>query len=142
MSATIYLVRHGETDDNVSGVPQGLRDVPPNARGREQAEAVARWFDGREIASIISSPMTRTLEVARAIATGRAIEIETDERLVEFDQGDYGGESATERQKLQSFRFHNPSQKLSGSLMSDFIRLESQGTVKEPSLEKAAQPDG
>lgn len=91
MPSTIYLVRHGETDDNVSGVPQGLRDVPPNARGREQALAVARWFDGRELAAIVSSPLVRTLEVARAIAAGRDLEVETDARLVEFDQGDLDG---------------------------------------------------
>ncbi len=91
MPATIYLVRHGETDDNVSGVPQGLRDVPPNARGREQAQAVARWFEGRDLAAVVSSPLTRTLEVARAIATGRDLEVQTDERLVEFDQGDLDG---------------------------------------------------
>ena len=44
MVTTIYLVRHGETDANVQDVPQGLRDVPLNSRGRAQAEAVARWF--------------------------------------------------------------------------------------------------
>ena len=91
MPATIYLVRHGETDDNVSGVPQGLRDVPPNARGREQTRAVARWFEGRELAAIVASPLTRALEVGRAIAAGRDIEVQTDDRLVEFDQGELDG---------------------------------------------------
>jgi len=91
MPATIYLVRHGETDDNVSGVPQGLRDVPPNERGREQAQAVARWFAPRQLAAITSSPLIRTLEVAQAIAAGREMDVETDARLVEFDQGDLDG---------------------------------------------------
>ena len=91
MPTTIYLVRHGETDDNVSGVPQGLRDVLPNERGRAQERAVAQWFEDRELAAIVSSPLTRALNMARAIAADRALEVETDERLVEFDQGDLDG---------------------------------------------------
>jgi len=91
MATTVYLVRHGETDDNVSGVPQGLRDVPLNARGREQAQAVARWFEGRPLAAVIASPLSRSLDVAHAIAAVGAVTAETDERLVEFDQGDLDG---------------------------------------------------
>ena len=91
MVTTIYLVRHGETDDNAAGVPQGLRDVPLNTRGRAQAEAVARWFDGRELAAIVSSPLSRTLDVAKLLAAARELEVRTDERLVEFDQGDLDG---------------------------------------------------
>lgn len=91
MPTTVYLVRHGETDDNVSGIPQGLRDVLPNERGRVQEQAVARWFEDRELAAIVSSPLTRTLNMARSIAEGRSLEIETDDRLVEFDQGDLDG---------------------------------------------------
>lgn len=91
MTATIYLVRHGETDDNAAGVPQGLRDVPLNARGRAQAEAVAQWFDGRSIAAVVSSPLSRTLDVARLIGAAHDLEVERDPRLVEFDQGDLDG---------------------------------------------------
>jgi broad specificity phosphatase PhoE len=89
--STVYLVRHGETDDNAAGVPQGLRDVPLNARGHAQAEAVAQWFDDRELATVVSSPLSRALDVARLIAAARDLEVETDPRLVEFDQGDLDG---------------------------------------------------
>src|SRR5262245_64204462 len=34
---TIYYIRHGETDWNVTGRLQGRHDVPLNARGRTQA---------------------------------------------------------------------------------------------------------
>ncbi len=37
----ILFVRHGETDWNAEGRLQGQRDIPLNARGRAQAEAVA-----------------------------------------------------------------------------------------------------
>ena len=91
MVTTVYLVRHGETDDNARNVPQGLRDVPLNAHGHAQAAAVARWFQGRAITAIGSSPLSRALDVAEAIASGRGIEVQRDERLVEFDQGELDG---------------------------------------------------
>jgi len=35
----IIFIRHGETALNATGVLQGQRDVPLNARGREQARS-------------------------------------------------------------------------------------------------------
>lgn len=99
MAVTLYLVRHGETDDNARGVPQGLRDVPLNERGRFQAEAVAQWFRSRELTALISSPLSRTRDVARAIGTAKDIEIQEDVRLVEFDQGDLDGMPIPEARK-------------------------------------------
>ena len=34
---TLYYIRHGETDWNVTSRLQGRHDVPLNARGRKQA---------------------------------------------------------------------------------------------------------
>lgn len=41
-AATLYFVRHGETDWNAQGRLQGQRDVPLNATGQLQARDVAR----------------------------------------------------------------------------------------------------
>tara|TARA_Y100000588_G_scaffold227058_1_gene240867 strand:- start:2536 stop:3156 length:621 start_codon:yes stop_codon:yes gene_type:complete len=91
MAVTLYLVRHGETEDNALGIPQGLRDVPLNNRGRFQAEAVAGWFRSRDLTALISSPLLRTRDVARAIGAAKDIDVQEDIRLVEFDQGDLDG---------------------------------------------------
>ena len=64
---TVYYVRHGETDWNVTGRLQGRHDVPLNARGRTQAmhcgEILRELFarDGRNVAELdfVSSPLGR-----------------------------------------------------------------------------------
>ena len=54
---TIYYLRHGETEWNALGRLQGTRDVPLNARGRGQAEAVGSrrvaWAVGLQRAIIV-----------------------------------------------------------------------------------------
>ena len=92
---TVFYIRHGETDWNVAGRLQGRRDVPLNARGREQAThcgAILRDLfarDGRDPQSLeyLSSPLVRateTMRLARA-AMGLARDgYRTDEQLAEL----------------------------------------------------------
>jgi broad specificity phosphatase PhoE len=91
MPTTIYLVRHGETDDNVAGVPQGHRDVPINDRGRAQVRAVVAWFQHRPLDAVRSSPLRRALDLAEPLAAAHALQVQADPRLVEFDQGQLDG---------------------------------------------------
>ena len=64
---TIFYIRHGETDWNVTGRLQGRRDVPLNARGRTQAmycgDILRGLFarEGRNVSEIdfVSSPLGR-----------------------------------------------------------------------------------
>jgi uncharacterized phosphatase len=67
---TVCLVRHGETDWNVARRYQGWADTPLNAVGLAQAEAVARVIAAEEPGwdVNVSSPLSRALETARAIA--------------------------------------------------------------------------
>lgn len=44
----IILVRHGQTKWNSEGRVQGRTDIPLNARGMAQAEAVGEWLSGRK----------------------------------------------------------------------------------------------
>lgn len=114
MTVTLYLIRHGETDDNARGVSQGRRDVPLNARGRAQAAAVAAWFEGREVTQIVSSPASRARDVAEAIGAARGLTVAEDERLAEFDQGELDGlplEEMRERYRdfLEQWRSDDPT---------------------------------
>jgi probable phosphoglycerate mutase len=70
---TIIFLRHGETDWNVAGRLQGQRDIPLNARGREQARAngarMALAVPDIDRFVFVASPLERarkTMEIARA----------------------------------------------------------------------------
>jgi broad specificity phosphatase PhoE len=73
----LIFLRHGETAYNAENRLQGQRDIPLNARGREQARAVGRTLAARIKSEIerleaagafIASPLERareTMEIAR-----------------------------------------------------------------------------
>lgn len=99
---TVFYVRHGETDWNVAGRLQGRRDIPLNARGREQAthcgdllrDLFAR--EGRDPASLdyVASPLGRareTMELARTALGLPADGYAVTEQLAELSFGDWEG---------------------------------------------------
>ena len=105
LSATLVLVRHGESTWIVRNRFQGRRNPWLSARGRLQAAAVARRLadpfalpplpvpPGRPVA-IWHSPLKRASDTARAIgALIPAAELIADERLVEISQGEWEGRS-------------------------------------------------
>src|SRR5690242_8989081 len=99
---TIYYLRHGETEWNALGRLQGTRDIPLNARGREQALRagliLADLFkrDGRGKADLayVSSPLGRarqTMELARGKLELPATDYALDDRLREIGYGVWEG---------------------------------------------------
>lgn len=66
--ATIYLVRHGETQWNQEKRLQGGIDIPLNDRGQRQAEALARRLEGCPLDRIFTSDLARAAETAERIA--------------------------------------------------------------------------
>ncbi len=85
----LYLIRHGRTDHNASGLLLGHLDPELDEKGRQQAEAVAKALPN--VDRIISSPLRRAQQTAEAIARQANIEIEIDERWIELNYGDYDG---------------------------------------------------
>lgn len=88
---TIYLLRHGETDFNAQNNRYcGRTDIPVNAKGRAQAEAVRRQLEGVTFTGVYASPLLRAYETAQ-IVSGR--EVSKDDRLIEVDFGLWEGKT-------------------------------------------------
>lgn len=92
---SIYIVRHAETDGNAGGVIQ-TSDTPLNARGLQQAEALAGRLARDGVARILASDLARAEMTAEAVQRGTGAPIGFDPRLRERDFGDWRGRSHEE----------------------------------------------
>jgi broad specificity phosphatase PhoE len=87
--ATLVFVRHGITDWNVAGRFQGHLDIPLNAAGRRQAEAVRAHLESIAFDHVYASPLKRAEETARIVAGHQRVV--ADWRLAEIHHGDWQG---------------------------------------------------
>jgi phosphoserine phosphatase len=93
----LLLVRHGETQWNRESRFQGIRDIPLNERGREQAKAAADFLNDVSLDFAISSPMARPKETAEIILEPHTnTELSTDDRLKEICHGLWEGKLESE----------------------------------------------
>ena len=87
----IVFIRHGQTDVNKDNRLQGAHvDAELNDYGRAYAKKAAANFDEDEFDVVYSSPMKRAVETAK-IFTKDKKKINLDDRLLEFDFGDWDG---------------------------------------------------
>lgn len=110
----ILLVRHGRSSANSAGVLAGrMAGVHLDDTGRDQAVQVGARLSGVPVAEIVSSPLERCRETARAMAkamgTGPATRV--DRRFVEVDYGDWTGKklSTLAKRSLWSVVQEQPS---------------------------------
>jgi probable phosphomutase (TIGR03848 family) len=89
---TVLLVRHGLTAMTGPVLAGRTPGVDLDDRGRAQAAAVAGRLAGVAIRAVVSSPLERCEQTARAIADPRDMDVETDARLVECGYGDWTGQ--------------------------------------------------
>jgi probable phosphomutase (TIGR03848 family) len=95
--ATVILLRHGRTSANVGGVLAGRSPgVRLDDAGLAQAERSAARLAGLPLAAVVSSPLERCRETARAVLraqrdAGRALRLATDRGLTECDYGEWQG---------------------------------------------------
>ena len=89
----MLLLRHGQTELSVDRKYSGRGNPVLTALGRDQAAAAAKRI-GREsaIATVISSPLGRALDTARASAEALGgLDVRVDDDLIETDFGDWEG---------------------------------------------------
>lgn len=93
---TLLLVRHGETDWNAERRWQGHADVPLNARGRAQAEALAEQLAADHIDAIYSSDLSRAYDTAAIVAARVGLPVIVEPDLREIDVGPLEGLTSDE----------------------------------------------
>ena len=98
--ADIYLVRHGQNEDNLEGILNGHRDRPLTELGREQAHAVAQKLTDNGIQVVYASPLKRAHETATIIAETLGLDVQVDPDLIERDFGVLTGQPVASILKL------------------------------------------
>jgi alpha-ribazole phosphatase len=87
----VYLVRHGEPAASAHGRCYGSLDVPLSAEGEQQARRLAAAFSAVPLSAVYTSPRTRAVDTAAAIAAVRGLEPVALPALRELDFGELEG---------------------------------------------------
>ena len=93
MSDELFLVRHAETEHNVSGITQGWSDSALSPRGQAQVIALAARVAQLKPDALFCSPLERAMSTARPIAEATGLEIVSLDDLREMNYGRWEGQS-------------------------------------------------
>jgi len=105
--ATLILVRHGRTTANAGGTLAGrLAGVRLDETGRAQAAAAAERLAPVPLAAVVTSPLERCKQTARAILDGQRgdVPLQTERGLTECDYGEWQGRPIKELAKEKLWR--------------------------------------
>jgi probable phosphoglycerate mutase len=91
MDTTIFLVRHGETVDNVRQIMQGQTQGTLTEQGRRQAREVAVRLAAEYFDAIVSSDLQRAVQTAEILAEPHGLPVVTTPLLRERDWGGFTG---------------------------------------------------
>lgn len=89
----LYLVRHGETAWSAAHRHTGLTDVALNVNGEQQAQELGQQLNSVDFARVFTSPLQRASKTCELAGFGAAAELDAD--LLEWDYGDYEGQTST-----------------------------------------------
>lgn len=84
----LYIVRHGETNENIGKIMQGNMDTLLNERGKQQAHEASLLLKDIDFKQVYSSPKSRTKETAMILNKGNII---YDNRLLSRNHGEFEG---------------------------------------------------
>lgn len=83
----LYLVRHGETHENIGTLLMGRTDGVLSPRGEDQSRLTGHALKHVGITKIYTSPLGRCRHTAELINESLDIVLEEDDRLIERDFG-------------------------------------------------------
>lgn len=88
---TLYIVRHGQTDWNISKTIQGQLDIPLNLTGEKEAHDLRVALNSIHFDAFFSSDLIRAKKTAEILNIDRKLAIETTNALRERLFGTYQG---------------------------------------------------
>lgn len=94
----LILVRHGETNWSLSGQHTGKTDLPLTLQGEEQALKLKKDLEKLSIEKAFVSPLIRAKNTF--LLSGLKTPYELDEKLCEWDYGNYEGLTSKEIREL------------------------------------------
>lgn len=97
-TATLVVLRHGQTEDNLKHINSAQNDVPLTAIGEKQARAAGRLLKGFHFDKVYSSPLGRAFNTAaqllKSLGTQKHLlnkdkswQIETRQEILEQNDG-------------------------------------------------------
>jgi len=110
-TCTLYIVRHGQTDWNISKTIQGQLDIPLNSTGEKEAHELKSVLNSIHFDAVFSSDLIRAKRTAEILNMDRKLAIETTNALRERLFGIYQGkpmDSAHEKlyELLEKYKNH------------------------------------
>jgi len=105
MTTTLYLIRHGLTEWNVTNRFQGSSDIPLCDKGREQAKRLSKRMENYPIHKVYASDLSRAYETAQYIAQPHNIAVKKVPELREIHFGIWEGLTQEEIVQLKEYNF-------------------------------------
>jgi uncharacterized phosphatase len=99
----IYLLRHGQSNDNAHKIVSGSTETPLTELGKQQAKTAGEDARALGIDLIVCSPMGRAKQTAKIVAKEidyPADDIEIMEEFAERDLGNLEGHSYAKNERL------------------------------------------
>lgn len=105
---TLYLVRHGETDNNLQGCFNGSKSNQPlNEKGRAQSLCLAAPFAAIAPDAVYASPLRRAIDTAMGLCAELDVTPAAIETLRELDMGAYDGVSFQRVREIDPYIMEN-----------------------------------
>src|SRR4051812_46951354 len=97
----IFMVRHGATVLSAEDRFAGATDVALSDEGRKQTQRLAERLAAEKIATVVASPLGRTIETATILAAPHRLEVQLRDGLREISHGRW--EQMTRREVEEKF---------------------------------------
>lgn len=91
MTTTVLLIRHAQTNSNLSGFYMGWSDEDLNDAGYTQARRLSSRIASLPVASVYTSPLRRACATAKIICEPHRLEPVISDELIEIQLGDWQG---------------------------------------------------